>query len=247
MSKMKKSKIFLWRLRINFFLKRILERHTDFYLGIVGFNLARKAWPGNRVTSMRSKIVIEGYPRSANSFAIQAFMASQNCESFQIGNHTHSPANIIRGVQLKIPVLLLIREPKDAILGSVVYESIRYGEIAKGLEKKQIKIHARRYIDFYRVLIPYLDEIVVAQFTDVTSDFGKVIENINQQYGSQFLPFMHSDENVKKIFEKSAQHLSPSKVRSDLKATFQNYWNGLEKDGVVRECNVIYNKLVSRS
>ena len=45
-------------------------------------------------------IVIDGFPGSANSFAMRAFRAMQNDPACLIGNHYHSPAETIRGRQV---------------------------------------------------------------------------------------------------------------------------------------------------
>lgn len=228
-----------------FHAKFYLESNTNLCLGLMGFNLARKAWPGNRITSVKTEIVIEGYPRSANSFAVQAFLAAQERNDIEIGNHTHSPANILRGVELGKPVLVLIRLPKDAILGSVVYQSVQDGILPDKYWKSLIQLHACRYLKFYKALKGTHDKIVVASFKEVVDDFGAVIVEINQKFGTDFRKFNHTPENVSAIFQNSANHLSPSIERKQLKKKLSPFWDEMKDKQKIRAVENLYTSLIN--
>jgi hypothetical protein len=133
-------------------------------------------------------IVIEGYPRSANSFAVHAFRVAQD-HPVRIAHHLHAPAQLIAAVRAGVPALVLVREPHDAVLEFV---------IAKGYLSIRQALHG--YVRFYTPLLPYRDRIVAGPFREVTSDFGAVIARVNAMFGTRFAEFEHTDENVRSSF-----------------------------------------------
>src|SRR6266566_5260966 len=89
-------------------------------------------------------IVIEGFPRSANSFAVHAFRVAQD-RPVRIAHHLHAPAQVIAAVRARVAAITLIREPEDAVL-----------------------------------------ELVIAK--------------VNAMFGTRFLEFDHTDDNVRSAF-----------------------------------------------
>ena len=53
---------------------------------------------------------------------------------------------------------------------------------------------------FYARLLPYRDRMVVGEFGRVTSDLGSLIEEMNARFGTAFTPFVHTPENVERVF-----------------------------------------------
>jgi hypothetical protein len=134
-------------------------------------------------------IVIEGYPRSANSFSVHAFRVAQD-RPVRIAHHVHAPAQIIAATRAHVPALMLIRDPEDAVLEFV---------IAKGFIT--IRQALRGYVRFYTPLVRHRGRFVVGDFRDVTSDFGAVIGRVNAAFGTSFREFAHTEENVRYSFE----------------------------------------------
>ncbi len=137
-----------------------------------------------------TELVIEGFPRSANTFTVVAFQYAQN-QSILLAHHVHSQAQVLRGVALRVPVCVLIRDPIDAVRSLI----IRHPHIS-------LKMGLKTYIDFYKDIYPLRDDYIIATFENVTNDFGKVVEKINEKFGTKFVPFKHTDKAVKEIFEK---------------------------------------------
>src|SRR5919112_6338070 len=71
----------------------------------------------------KTQIVIEGFPRSGNTFAVVAFQQAQR-ESVRVAHHLHMPAQVIRAAKWGIPTLLLARKPTDAALSSSTFSTI---------------------------------------------------------------------------------------------------------------------------
>jgi hypothetical protein len=149
---------------------------------------ASRRWSRIRAVNRTTQLVIEGYPRSANTFAEVAFRQAQR-DSVRIAHHLHAPAQIIRAAQWQIPTIVLIREPTDAVLSYVV----RHPQISVS--------HAlRAYISFYRTVARFRSAYVVGTFREVTEDYGAVIQRVNAKFGTHFALFEHTEANVEKVF-----------------------------------------------
>lgn len=136
-----------------------------------------------------TEIVIEGFPRSANTFAHVAFEFAQQ-RPVAIASHFHAPGQVIWALRHNIPTLLLIRNPIDSVSSLIIRE--HYLSIKQGL---------RSYINFYNRLRPYQNKLVMAEFNQITCDFGKVIMRVNQFYGTSFKIFQHTEQNVETCFK----------------------------------------------
>ena len=62
------------------------------------------------IARSETDIVIEGFPRSANTFAVAAFQYAQR-RPLTIARHTHAPAQIMLASRANIPCLVLIKFP----------------------------------------------------------------------------------------------------------------------------------------
>ncbi|MGH3138129.1 MAG: hypothetical protein ACRDQE_00190 [Gaiellales bacterium] len=151
--------------------------------------LARRRY-GSRVLGPDTDIVIEGFPRSANTFAVTAFELAQE-RPVTVAHHLHVAAHVVRAVQADVPVIVLVRAPEDAI-ASVVARKPSLDPAAA----------AAAYLRFYEGVAGVLDACVVAEFRQVVDDFGGVIESTNRAYGTTFTPFEHTDENVRRCFDR---------------------------------------------
>jgi hypothetical protein len=134
-------------------------------------------------------VLIEGYPRSANSFAVAAFTMAQPAP-VQVAHHVHAPAHVIAAVRAGVPALVLVRDPEEAVLELVISKP-----------NLTVRQALRGYVRFYRPLLPYREGFVTATFAQVTSDFGAVIRRLNERFGTSFREFEHTEENVRACFD----------------------------------------------
>ena len=148
------------------------------------YRLARK--DRARVVTPGTQLVIEGFPRSANSFARVAFNRAQK-GTVRIATGLHVPAQVIRAVRWQIPTLVLIRRPKDAVLSFAIRDPI---SIEQALEY---------YLSFYETIEGYADAYVLGTFEEVTGDFGRVIRRLNDRFDTSFSPFHHNERNVEAV------------------------------------------------
>ena len=136
------------------------------------------------VLSPRTEVVIEGYPRSANSFAVAAFRLAQG-RAVEVAHHTHAPAHVLAAVRRGVPAVVLIRAPEDACVEFLL--------LRPSLSPAQA---LRGWIRFYRPLLELRDRVVVGPFPEVTTDFGAVIRRVNERFGTSFAPFEATPDNV---------------------------------------------------
>ena len=138
------------------------------------------------MVTRRTRITIEGYPRSANTYAVYAFKHVNDIQWNEVGHHLHVQAQIIRSVKYQIPVILLIRHPLEAVRSLVVRHD--FIPVADALED-----YTRFYSDLYKLR----DSFVVANFDDVTEHFGKIIERVNKRFSTKYNLFPDHDEQAK--------------------------------------------------
>lgn len=128
----------------------------------------------SRLVEADTEIVIEGFPRSGNSFSVNAFCWAQG-RQVKIAWGVHSPSQVIRGVRGGKPVCVLIRRPEEAI---------------NALLRKVPHFVSRDLLCAYRLyyesLLPYHGGFVIGVFEEVIGDFGRVIDRINQGFGTHY-------------------------------------------------------------
>ena len=200
----------------------------------------------DRLIQRDTDIVIEGFPRSANSFAVRAFNAAQ-AEPVKISTHFHSHAPIVLARRWNIPCMVLIRDPGSSVVSlralEVQYE--RRAGARSTLGQKRIGLYLAWYRKFYSVAYQHRDDLVFSKFEDATENFAAVIQSVNEKYDRQFALFSHNESTVKKIFGQNNFHLSPSKEREAIKELFRQELNSDENRALLGECERIYQKILA--
>lgn len=129
---------------------------------------------GDRLTRENTELVIEGFPRSGNSFSVFAF-SNAGAGDLSIAHHVHSPSQIITAARYGLPAVLLVRAPQDAVTaGLAKIATHRTGDLL------------RAYAAYYRSLLPLREHYVIAPFETVTTDFGRVINAVNRRFETTF-------------------------------------------------------------
>jgi hypothetical protein len=169
------------------------------YPGARHLLLARRNYPGTspEVVSSQTELVIDGYTRCATTFAVYAFQLAQE-HPVRVAHHLHAPAQLIMAAKLGIPVLALIREPREAILSQLIREpgiSLRGALVA--------------YARFYSSLMPYRSQMVVGQFGEVTQSFGSVVRRLNHRFGTSFTEFEHNEANLRACLDLVKERATP--------------------------------------
>ena len=203
-------------------------------------HIARAVRPGTR-------LVIEGFPRSGNSFARRAFIMAQDDPQIRdyIAHHLHVPAQVVRAAKWQIPTLVLIRRPRDAVLSLTIRDPLSVDQALK------------YYVSFYKTAEKHRDAFVLGLFEEVTEDFGQVIKRVNDKFGTTFSLFHHDEENVSKLFanmetqarrqygetllERKVQR--PSSDRQRLKREIEYDLENPKRKKLIGEAEAVYDRL----
>jgi hypothetical protein len=198
----------------------------------------------------RTEIVIEGFPRSANSFAVAAFARAQGRKS-QIAHHVHAPAQVIAAARAGVPAIVLIRNPEDAVLEYVIKKpAITMGQALRG------------YARFYEPLVKYRSRFVTGLFDEVTTDFGGVIRRVNGRFGTAFHEFEHTEENARATLDEidgywrgilgAGEQLEmivgrPSAVRDEMKERLRRTYLDERLARARRRAEAIYRRIAGHA
>jgi hypothetical protein len=143
----------------------------------------------DRIVEADTELVVEGFQRSGNTFAVIAFEVAQP-DPVKLAHHLHAAAQIVAAVRMGIPTLVLIRDPDESVLSHMVREP--------GITVRQ---SLANWVRFYDAVVPLRDRVVMADFCDVTTDFGRVVREVNGRFGTRFGEFRHTEANVARCFE----------------------------------------------
>jgi hypothetical protein len=152
---------------------------------------ARHKYPGPspEVISPVTEFVIDGYTRSASTFAVYALQLAQPVP-IRLAHHLHAPAQLVAAARAGVPALAVIREPQGAILSQLIREpGVAMRDALAG------------YARFYERLFRWRDCFVVADFDEITKDFGAVTRRVNERFGTTFAEFEPTEQNVRRCFE----------------------------------------------
>ena len=236
---------------VAFKLEKWLQIHAGGYPAIYFslYRLLRTRQDVERVVTPDTQLVIEGFPRSGNSFARRAFVMAQN-ESFdttRIAHHLHVPAQVVQAARWQIPTLVLIRRPRDAVLSFALWDPISVDQAL------------RYYRSFYETVEKYRDAYVLGLFEEITEDFGQVIKRINDKFGTTFALFRHDEVNVSKVFadmdtyarkkygetqwKRKVHH--PSAVKERMKQEIEYELENPKRAKSIAEAEAVYHRLTN--
>lgn len=163
-------------------LRRPISLHPWPYLALARWK------SGHSVLGPETELVVDGFTRSAGTFAAIAFQLAQD-DHVRVAHHMHAAGALVAAGRRGVPVLLTVRAPEPTILSAMVREP--------GIPVGQ---WLRTYIAFHERLLPHRACFVVATFDEVTSDLGDVIDRLNARFGTRFRRFEHTEENVRTVF-----------------------------------------------
>jgi hypothetical protein len=153
----------------------------------LALSLARLGRYGHPL-SPDTEIVIEGFPRSGNSFAVAAFRLAQH-RRVHIAHHLHAPGHAIAALRRGVPTLVVIRHPDEAV-----------PEFATSKPNLSVRAILRGFVRFYEPLLPHRWGFVTARFEDVLTDFTPVIRRINKRFGTAFVEFEATRSNLDAVY-----------------------------------------------
>ena len=144
----------------------------------------RRRHPEWFLVDVDTDLVIEGYQSCGNTFARKA-MEHAN-PGARIASHSHSWANVARGLRLRKPVVVLLRPPLDAIASHAV--RMRLDDLERQL---------RRYHHFFHRVTGVAGSVVLAPFDVTVNRFGDVIAAVNARFSTTFHVFDHANPDAR--------------------------------------------------
>jgi hypothetical protein len=136
---------------------------------------------GGMVTD-RTELVIEGFPRSANTYALAAFRCANGPEVV-VADHLHSGRSVRVAADRGLPCIVLVRDPVDACTSMIQRQPVR------------ARTALEAYLRFYAQVTLVMDDVVVADFATTTGDFGAVVREVNRRFGTTYQPYEHTEAN----------------------------------------------------
>ena len=118
----------------------------------------------------RTRLVIDGYQGSANSYATVAIRRAQPPD-FAIAHHLHAPAAIRLALERDLPHIVLLRAPGDACASNLR----RFPHLGP----EQV---VRGWIRYYRPLLDVRRDLLVATFDEVVGDVNGVIDRVDERH-----------------------------------------------------------------
>ncbi|MFW6124631.1 MAG: hypothetical protein ACOC46_00675 [Pirellulales bacterium] len=186
--------------------------------------------PRERVVGPHTELVIDGMQGSGNSFVTAAFQLAQQ-RRVEVAHHLHSPAQIIGAARRGVPVLVTIREPAGTVLSLVSrWPYVRLGQAL------------REYVRFYRKVQCVDDRIVVGLFPESTRDLGSVIGRVNERFGTDFVPFEHTEENMRRLRDPAELGSVQEGRRREFRARKAEELESAQYDSLRREAEAVYRR-----
>jgi len=139
------------------------------------------------MVNKETHICIEGFPRSANTFAVVAFSQAQN-KSCNIAHHLHAIAQLKLVKYYSVPSIIIVRDPLSCVCSLIVRDS---------------RISPRQaledYIRFYNYVKKNKNYFVVCSFEEVINNLAKVTQKVNVKYNKKFDIFTKTPEKIAEI------------------------------------------------
>ncbi|KAA3613223.1 MAG: hypothetical protein D8M58_13025 [Calditrichaeota bacterium] len=208
------------------------------------YRLFARSFPFDQMAvSNQTEICIEGFPRSANSYAVVAFKLDN--QDVKVGHHLHVPAQIIRAAEMNIPNVVVLRSPEEAVASFLVFQS-----------SLNASLYLKSYIQFHKIVEALADKVLITSFETATKDFNKVIEAVNQKYSRNYNLVgdieNRQDEIITKLKKVNNQffagqtqkNMFPDEQRKKLK---ERVMDSVKSSPQLIQANEIYNRLKAQS
>ncbi len=172
--------------------------------------------------SHKTNICIEGFPRSANSYATVAFKLVN--KGVKVAHHLHVAAQLLRAARYQIPAMVVLRAPEEAVSSFMVFQ-----------QSLNAPLYLDAYTRFHQRLLDVQDQLLFVSFETVVSDMNKAIRALNEKFGINFEIIPNVDQRQDEIIEKlkivnarffKGQHnknMFPDKNREKLKEKARQY------------------------
>lgn len=215
--------------------------------------MARKKWERWKLANGKSQapsivitpetqIVLDGFPRSGNSYLF-ALMAVTQSSELKMAHHLHSVAHIKESVRRRLPTVVIARDPREAVLSYLAFDS-----------KVPLEDSLLDWISFYsQVLKLNTSAYVVAEFGEFIKDANPLIHKINQVFGLSLSGIkqeihgkaakVYLEQHSQKLYSMSHQS-QPSRERNEFKETIRGELEKEPHKSLLVEAIQIFDDLI---
>lgn len=229
-----------------FYINRFLQSYPELWRNVQVYRF-RNNCAIRRLVTREHDILIEGFPRSANSFVSRAFLMNNCWPRHREATHFHCPAHVLLAIKYKIPTVVLIRKPEDAIVSlmALSYRSKIFTEKQSKIDRIRICRLTQTYHNFYNSIAQHKDRFVLGEFESVIQDVNLLIDRVNKKFSTHFEGVSDLGAATQKIFSVSKEHLSPNQERNSLKPYFKNLYHHPKNSFFRTQSEEIYDKFVN--
>jgi len=222
------------------FVRDFIRDHPIPYHYYAKLRLAKKL----RLADSSTSLVIEGFPRVGNTFARYLF---EECFSDAVlVSHVHSRAALKAALRKSVPVLILFREPQQAIGSWLVKTNPN-----RTLSSAALNLSIHDYSHFYSFALRSEARFKFIEFTDLIKDpsgFLRLCASVMQKELSDDLAVSAVSRAMARMQVKEADKdrmgsSLPNKERNDRKAEVSI---ALEKHSQTNELLGLYERMKTR-
>lgn len=162
-----------------------ISRRPSLYLATA------RPFKGDFVVGPKTDIVVEGFPRSGNSFAEAALRVVAK-RPLRMAHHCHAAAQMHGAARWDVPALVVMRDPLSACRSLLMHNTSLF-DAGLALEE---------YIMFHEDILPVRDAFVLAEFKAVTTDFQSVLAALDRRFATGPLLGSGGDFDETTVFAK---------------------------------------------
>lgn len=159
-----------------------------FYNNVVLYSIYYKCIHAKRrnATPLPQKgdgVYIDGFPRSANSYIVNA-VKSVFKDEINIGaHHLHTVAALKIALNRRVRSYILLRNPLDAIASFYIMQNYYYNTGKTISEQKSyVRGLTQRYVDYYNFVFLMKENVSIINFEDVTRKPEAVLQALRNDY-----------------------------------------------------------------
>ena len=154
------------------------------YLRLIAWKHRDRA---DRLIAADTELVIEGFGRSASSYAVVCLELAQD-RPVRSAHHTHASAQVVKATRLGLPTIVIVKKPDDVAISHMVRHP--------GLNARTI---LEAWIRFHRGVAEVAGAVIAISVEELDRDYGGVIERVNAKFGTTFTPPPNTEEFDRRV------------------------------------------------
>lgn len=212
-------------------MKKIIRSNSVLFY--FWFHLYRR-WKGVRIKffSRTTKFLLDGYPRSGNTFITHIAKHLLGEDIFI--HHFHAIAPIKIALNKNYPCYILIRNPEDAVTSYYLKKFALTKEVLPEIvNQRLLEELLNEYIDYYSFVKEKRDKVNVINFKDIIENPFSVIEDINNRVfngsmninNSMCQEVIDTYSGATDTLGSSKPNSTKNKLKKELKTHLENFAN----------------------